>query len=74
MADSGQRVGGCLRWRRDHDYDPAKVYVSEPFKIIWDPAGRTEGERGGWWLESDHEVLGIFQTLREAKAAAEAAR
>jgi hypothetical protein len=63
-----------LRWRRDHDYDPAVVYVSEPFDIIWDPAGRTEDEVGGWWLETDHEVLGIFPTLREAKAAAEAAR
>jgi hypothetical protein len=64
---------GRLRWRRDHDYDPARVYVSEPFDIIWDPAGRTEDEDGGWWLESDHEVLGIFPTLREAKAAAEVA-
>src|SRR6185312_3292298 len=67
-----------LRWRRDHDHEPARVYVCGPdnetpgpFNIIWDPAGRTEDECGGWWLKSDSDVLGIFPTLREAKAAAQ---
>lgn len=68
-----------LRWCRDHSYDPARVYVCPfgdgsqgPFDIIWDPAGRTEDEPGGWWLESDCRLLGIYPTLQKAKAAAQA--
>lgn len=63
-----------LRWERDRS-SPARIYRAEGFMIIWDPAGRVEGEPGGWYLWTESGVrLGILPTLAAAKARAEAVR
>lgn len=59
----------ALRWKWDKDAEPARVYTSTDgrFEILWDPAGRTEDEDGGWWLSEGDRFLGIFKTLKVAK-------
>jgi hypothetical protein len=42
--------------------------------IIWDPAGPTEGEEGGWYVWRRGIRVGIRSTLAGAKALAEVAR
>jgi hypothetical protein len=61
-----------LRWRRHEG--PARIYYAEgtSFDIVWDPAGRAEGESGGWYAWQGSVCLGIFPTLAEAKAFIEA--
>jgi hypothetical protein len=60
-----------LRWSRDLT-TPAIVWRSDYglYEIVWDPAGKVEGEPGGWWLWRAQDQLGIFSTQREAKLAA----
>jgi hypothetical protein len=60
-----------VTWRRNTD-TPARMYESTDgrFTIIWDPAGRTEGEAGGWCLLRESEHLGTYPLLRAAKEAA----
>jgi hypothetical protein len=64
----------ALRWRRSAEHRPAVVYHAERFEIIWDPAGPTEGERGGWYVYRGGMRLGILPTLAAAKTLAEVAR
>jgi hypothetical protein len=66
-----------LRWRGSDEHLPAIVYLSEGFEILWDPAGLTEGEPGGWYVyrgEQHKQLLDIAPTLTAAKAVAEKAR
>lgn len=50
------------------------MYTAGPYQIIYDPAGPTEGEAGGWYLSDGTLELGIHRTLKAAKEAAEADR
>lgn len=59
-----------LRWQRD-DSTPARFYTAGPYQILYDPAGPTEGETGGWYLSDGTKELGIYPTLKRAKEAAE---
>jgi hypothetical protein len=60
-----------VRWRRNKDAEPARVYDSDDgrYEIVWDPAGERPGEPGGWWLREGGRLLGIFPTLKAAKGA-----